>query len=184
MGFIYQVIYQIVHFIESVYSELVRVLWDELIHGESNYSQIEALLGFLFFCGFAIFSFYLEGFVDLAMIIALLAFFYAQIDNIGEQQIKFNQGEPFSSLFREAFYAFSMMCFLIVFANLLPKAGHFIMFFVGPSFGVNVPTLELDLSLNGIWGVFSFEMDIIDKVEFSILFLSFVISSLTFFRKS
>ena len=48
MGFIYQVIYQIVHFIESVYSELVRVLWDELIHGESNYSQIEALLGFLF----------------------------------------------------------------------------------------------------------------------------------------
>jgi hypothetical protein len=181
---LYQIIYGIVNFVESTYSALTRVIWDELIHGETNYSQVEAVIGFLLFCLFSVIAFYLEDFVDIAMIIALVSFLYAQLDSLGKRKFKIHQGEPFSSIFNEAFYACSMMTFLVIFANLLPKAGHFIMYFLGPKIDVVVPVLMLDLSLNGIWSIFSFEMDVIDKIEFSMIFISFLVSSIYYLRNN
>ena len=74
------------------------------------------------------------------------------------------------------FHEFCMVLFLLIFSNFLPKAGHFIMFWIGPSLSVHVPTLMLDLSLTGIWSIFSFEIEFFDIIDFSLLFISLIFS--------
>lgn len=190
MNVIYQIIYGIVNFIESTYADLTRVIWEELIHGESNYSQIEVIIGFCLLCAFAVIAFYLEDFVDVAMIIALLSFLYSQFDasrkkfNTFRKKFDIGHEEEFSSIFNENFYTFSIMIFLVVFSNLMPKAGHFIMFFLGPKLGIQVPTLMLDLSMSGIWRIFSFEFNSVDIAEFSILAISFSASTVRYLQRN
>ena len=72
-----------------------------------------------------------------------------------------------------------MVVFLLVLSSFLPKAGHFIMFWVGPWFGVDVPTLMLDLSLSGIWSIFAIEFQFFEIVFLILFIISWVLSILT-----
>ncbi|RJG38283.1 hypothetical protein D1Z90_19225 [Motilimonas pumila] len=67
-----------------------------------------------------------------------------------------------------------LICFLIFFSNFLPKAGHFIMSWVGPAIGLEVPIIYLNLSLSGIWSVFAIELDPISIIEITLLIISFL----------
>ena len=175
MIFLFNVIKAIVDQVEYLYQWLVDVLIDELIHGERNHDQAIVIQAFLIFIVVAVFSFYMELFVELYALVGVISLVFCQFT--GDK--KYSQNRQSKELLSDCFHESCMVVFLLVLSSFLPKAGHFIMFWVGPWFGVDVPTLMLDLSLSGIWSIFAIEFQFFEIVFLILFIISWVLSILT-----
>ena len=177
---IFKLVKIVVGQIEYAYSWLIDVLIEELIYGEREHDQGVVIQAFLILVILAVFSYYMEFFVDLYVFIGVISLVFCQFSNVkGKKYLSIKDEACNSSpreIMRNYFHEFWMVLFLLVFSNFLPKAGHFIMFWIGPWLGVHVPTLRLDLSLTGIWSIFEFEIEFFDVIDFSLLLLSFIFS--------
>ncbi|PKG37302.1 hypothetical protein [Psychromonas sp. Urea-02u-13] len=164
--------------IEYLYAHLIDVLVDELIDGERNPDQGDVIQALLIFTVLAVFSFYMEPFVELYTFIGVISLVIAQFINLKNKTYKEieEDARDFTSIqiARGYFEHFCMILFLIFFSNFLPKAGHFIMSWVGPWLGIEVPRLVLDLSMSGIWSVFAIEIEFLDVIDLSLLVISFM----------
>lgn len=176
----------IVKQIECLYAQLVEVLVDELIGGEKNPDQGLVIQALLIFTILAIFSFYMESFVEIYTFIGVISLVMCQFINLKgkKYQALKDDARDFSSIqiARGYFEHFCMILFLIFFSNFLPKAGHFIMNWLGPWLGIQVPILVMDLSLTGIWGVFSIDIEFFDVIDLSLLFISFIFSMTCWYK--
>lgn len=176
----------IVRQIEYLYTSLIDVLIDELIEGETNPDQGLVIQALCIFTILAIFSFYMEPFVDIYTFIAVLSLVICQFFNVKNKKYHDIKSDvrDFTSIqiARGYFDNFCMVLFLIFFSNFLPKAGHFIMSWIGPWLGIQVPILVMDLSLTGIWSVFAIEIEFFDIIDLSLLFISFIYSMTCWYK--
>lgn len=185
-----QLIIKIIHFfvskVEFCYSFLAESLWDELIGAERDPDPKNVLLSVIFLLAFSITAFYFKTLLQVIIAIATSSFLLSQLIGI----INFNNADSHSDLaglgfidiLKEMLHSFSMIVFLVVLSNILPKVGHFIMAWIGPYFDLFVPFLLMDLSFNGLAGFFSFEFNWFNYFEATILFLSFTISVVYFLK--
>lgn len=166
--------------VEYLYSWLIDVIIDELIYGEREHDQGIVIQAFLIFVTLAIFSYYMESFVEIYTFIAISSLVLSQFFNVKGKKYKSIKDEAYSSsryeILTSHFHEFCMALFLIVFSSFLPKAGHFAMFWIAPWLGVQVPPLMLDLSLTGIWSIFEFDIEFLDTIDLTLLLISFIYS--------
>jgi len=165
--------------VEYIYQWLIGVIIDELIHGERNHDSSTVIKACLIFVVLAIFSFYMELFIELYTFIGITSLIFCQLSNIKTEVTNSTRQEILTGYFHES----CMVLFLLVFTSFLPKAGHFIMFWISPSLGIEVPTLMLDLSFSGIWSIFAIDIQFFDVIYLS-LFLISLIFSINSWRKS
>ena len=168
---ILRIVRAVVNQVEYLYKWLVSVIIDELIHGERGHDQSTVIKACLIFIVLAVFSFYMELFVELYTFIGITSLIFCQLNNTRTEVINSSRKEILTGYFHES----CMVLFLLIFTSFLPKAGHFIMFWVGPPLGIEIPTLMLDLSFSGIWSIFAIEIQFFD-----IIYLSLFLISLTF----
>ena len=170
----------VVEQIEYAYWWLIDVLWDELIKGKKDQDETVVLVAFILFIILAVCSYYLQLFVDIVTFIGVVSLVLSQFSKVKSKQYHHVKTVTDTSTSRgiatSYFHEFCMILFLLFVSNFMPKAGHFIMFWLGPILGVQVPTLMLDLSLSGIWSVFEIEIEVLDYIDLSLLLISFTYS--------
>jgi len=175
-----KLIHTIVAIIEFLYQFLVESLWRELIEGEKNVNQPLVLFSFSVFVVFAVVAFYLESFVDILAMLAVFSFLFTQIESIKQGKLQEVQQTmeyiSFVELMKALFHSVAMITFLLIISHFLPRAGHFIMVWVGPYFHLSVAPLTLDLSMSGIWSLFSFELTLVGVLELLALVTSTLIA--------
>ena len=180
MIFIFKIAKTIADQVEYIYKWLVSVLIEELIHGERNHDQRTVILASLILSVLAIFSFYMENIIEIYTFIGIASLVFCQLSNTTKSRNKNTQREILKSYFHES----CMVLFLLVFTSFLPKAGHFIMFWIGPWLGIQVPTLMLDLSFSGIWSIFAIDIQFFDVINLSLFATSFIFSLLSWRQSS
>ncbi|NRB37772.1 MAG: hypothetical protein HRU20_04800 [Pseudomonadales bacterium] len=180
MNFIIGLIQYIVFQVEAAHSWMVDVLWAELIRGEKETDQLAVFQSFIVFSLIAIFYYYLGLFADSVIIVMEFSILAAQLLNIMSTSLNGHResasSKALGEIFKQTFHGASMIFFLIVLSNFLPRAGHFMMAMIGPSLGFTVESLQMDLSPSGIWSAFAINFDVVDQIEISILILSLIFS--------
>jgi len=132
MLFIFNLAKAIAWQVEAMYKWLVSLIIGELIHGERHDDSKTVILAFSIFIVLAVFSFYMEEIVGLYTFIGIASLVLCQLNNL-KIDVAHNTGRE---LLTNYFHESCLVIFLLVFNSFLPKAGHFIMFWAGPWFGL------------------------------------------------
>ena len=172
MLFIFNLAKAIAWQVEAMYKWLVSLIIGELIHGERHEDSKTVILAFSIFIVLAVFSFYMEEIVGLYTFIGIASLVLCQLSNLKIDVAHNTRRELLTNYFHES----CLVIFLLVFNSFLPKAGHFIMFWAGPWFGIEVPTLMLDLSFSGIWSIFAIDIQTFDVVYIGLFLVSIALS--------
>lgn len=66
---------QVKKLLQTLYNFLLHLIWSELIYGKKLDNEIAQLVGFIFFCLFSLFAYYLQDYIQILLIISFLIWY-------------------------------------------------------------------------------------------------------------